>query len=294
VWAACTLRTAKRLPPKLGRKFLFPWRWRRRGRCRDRNRLAGLQFTAVFNVIGLLQFVHGHLVHFCNGGERLSACNDVRVTCRCRMRRRHRWSGCIRGRWRSLSDHYAWPDVRDLLLQLQDFLGKRINFGVLFVDFFCQRFDLSGISWFCRLRRGRLRKRSAKRRNQDRTKNTCELHRVEKLATGIFVWQGLRRVEPLNSWSVESEIRHNANPFNASTFQRREGRGLLSNILLLDFFMPERIQKPIEPAPWGPKQGDGGGPRSPDISRPDTKDLLKKMRKVDPNQSKRYRQRTGQ
>ena len=60
------------------------------------------------------------------------------------------------------------------------------------------------------------------------------------------------------------------------------------------FLMPERIQKPVEPAPWGPKQGDGGGPRSPDISRPDTKDLLKKMRKVDPNQSKRYRQRTGQ
>jgi len=58
--------------------------------------------------------------------------------------------------------------------------------------------------------------------------------------------------------------------------------------------MPERIQKPVEPAPLGPKQGDSGGPRSPDISRPDTKDLLKKMRKVDPNQSKRYRQRTGQ
>jgi hypothetical protein len=58
--------------------------------------------------------------------------------------------------------------------------------------------------------------------------------------------------------------------------------------------MPERIQKPLDPAPWGPKQGDGGGPRSPDVSRPDTKDLLKKMRKVDPNQSKRYRQRTGE
>jgi hypothetical protein len=70
--------------------------------------------------------------------------------------------------------------------------------------------------------------------------------------------------------------------------------GLPFQYLLLDFFMPERIQKPAEPAPWGPKQGDGGGPRSPDISRPDTKDLLKKMRKVDPNQSKRYRQRTGQ
>ena len=70
--------------------------------------------------------------------------------------------------------------------------------------------------------------------------------------------------------------------------------GLPFQYLLLDFFMPERIQKPVEPAPWGPKQGDGGGPRSPDVSRPDTKDLLKKMRKVDPNQSKRYRQRTGQ
>src|SRR4030095_1579887 len=65
-------------------------------------------------------------------------------------------------------------------------------------------------------------------------------------------------------------------------------------LLPLNFFMPERIQKPVEPAPWGPKQGDGGGPRSPDVSRPDTKDLLKKMRKVDPTQSKRYRQRTGQ
>jgi hypothetical protein len=71
-------------------------------------------------------------------------------------------------------------------------------------------------------------------------------------------------------------------------------RGLPFQYLLLDFFMPERIQKPMEPAPWGPKQGDGGGPHSPDVSRPDTKDLLKKMRKVDPNQSKRYRQRTGQ
>jgi len=70
--------------------------------------------------------------------------------------------------------------------------------------------------------------------------------------------------------------------------------GLPFQYLLLDFFMPERTQKPVEPAPWGPKQGDGGGPRPPDISRPDTKDLLKKMRKVDPNQSKRYRQRTGQ
>ncbi|MBA3386349.1 MAG: ubiquitin-like protein UBact [Verrucomicrobiota bacterium] len=58
--------------------------------------------------------------------------------------------------------------------------------------------------------------------------------------------------------------------------------------------MPERIQKPPT-TPWGPKQGEeGDGPKAPDISRPDTQDLLRKMRKVDPNQSKRYRQRTGQ
>jgi hypothetical protein len=72
--------------------------------------------------------------------------------------------------------------------------------------------------------------------------------------------------------------------------------GLVAKILITRtvLSMPERIQKPVEPVPWGPKQGDGDGPRSPDVSRPDTKDLLKKMRKVDPNQSKRYRQRTGQ
>jgi hypothetical protein len=58
--------------------------------------------------------------------------------------------------------------------------------------------------------------------------------------------------------------------------------------------MPERTQKPPTPVPWEPKQGGGEGPRSPDVSKPDTKDLLKRMRKVDPNQSKRYRQRTGE
>jgi hypothetical protein len=56
--------------------------------------------------------------------------------------------------------------------------------------------------------------------------------------------------------------------------------------------MPERTQRPVGPAPWGPQQGDGGGPKSPDVSKPDTKDLLQRMRRVDPNQSKRYRQRT--
>lgn len=58
--------------------------------------------------------------------------------------------------------------------------------------------------------------------------------------------------------------------------------------------MPDRTQRPAGPAPWEPQQGDGGGPKAPDVQKPDTKDLLQRMRRVDPNQSKRYRQRTGQ
>src|SRR6202030_1007617 len=41
------------------------------------------------------------------------------------------------------------------------------------------------------------------------------------------------------------------------------GRQLAFLSFLLKFFvMPERVQKPFDPAPWGPKQGDEGGPRS--------------------------------
>ena len=57
---------------------------------------------------------------------------------------------------------------------------------------------------------------------------------------------------------------------------------------------PERIHRPTSPAPWEKKETDEGGPHRPDVDAPDTKELLKKMRRVDPNQAKRYRQRTGQ
>ena len=57
---------------------------------------------------------------------------------------------------------------------------------------------------------------------------------------------------------------------------------------------PERIHRPTLPAPWEKKDTDEGGPRRPDADSPDTKELLKKMRRVDPNQAKRYRQRTGE
>lgn len=58
-------------------------------------------------------------------------------------------------------------------------------------------------------------------------------------------------------------------------------------------YMPDRIQKPQPPVP-APGGGGGGGPASPKVEKPNTEELLKRMRKVDPDQARRYRQRTGQ
>ena len=44
--------------------------------------------------------------------------------------------------------------------------------------------------------------------------------------------------------------------------QKVTGKVAVRTISRTFFAMPERIQKPVEPVPWGPKQGDGGGPRS--------------------------------
>jgi hypothetical protein len=53
-----------------------------------------------------------------------------------------------------------------------------------------------------------------------------------------------------------------------------------------------RKTHPVAPAPGG--GGGGDGPRPPQVEKPNTEELLKKMRKVDPDQARRYRQRTGQ
>ena len=57
--------------------------------------------------------------------------------------------------------------------------------------------------------------------------------------------------------------------------------------------MPDQTQKRRSSGP-SPGSGEEGGPSSPKVDKPDVNDLLKRMRKVDPNQAKRYRQRTGQ
>ncbi|HUS37650.1 MAG TPA: ubiquitin-like protein UBact [Verrucomicrobiae bacterium] len=56
--------------------------------------------------------------------------------------------------------------------------------------------------------------------------------------------------------------------------------------------MPDQAQKN---RPVGPGSGGGGeGPSAPKVDKPNVDDLLKRMRKVDPDQAKRYRQRTGE
>jgi hypothetical protein len=58
--------------------------------------------------------------------------------------------------------------------------------------------------------------------------------------------------------------------------------------------MPEQMQRPPVQVPWERKSGDEGGPKSPNVSKPDTNSLLKRLRSIDPDQSRKYRQRSGQ
>jgi len=55
----------------------------------------------------------------------------------------------------------------------------------------------------------------------------------------------------------------------------------------------ERIGRPT-PRPPDHKEGGDGGPTRPDVNRPDTRELLKRMRRIDPDTARRYRQRSGE
>lgn len=56
----------------------------------------------------------------------------------------------------------------------------------------------------------------------------------------------------------------------------------------------ERKQRDAKPIGPGDSDGDNGGPKRQNVNRPDTQELLKRMRRVDKDQSRRYRQRTGE
>ncbi len=56
----------------------------------------------------------------------------------------------------------------------------------------------------------------------------------------------------------------------------------------------DRLTRPGTPEPER-KLGDDEGPSKPDVNRPSgPNELMKRMKKVDPEQAKRYRQRSGE
>ena len=58
-------------------------------------------------------------------------------------------------------------------------------------------------------------------------------------------------------------------------------------------YLRDRKQRPTGPV--GPDDGgDDDGPKRPDVNKPNTRELLRRMRRVDKDQSRRYRQRTGE
>ena len=60
------------------------------------------------------------------------------------------------------------------------------------------------------------------------------------------------------------------------------------------FHADETMRRPLPSDPIQKPGGDDGGPSAPKVQRPDTKRLLERMKRVDPEQAKRYRQRSGQ
>jgi hypothetical protein len=62
----------------------------------------------------------------------------------------------------------------------------------------------------------------------------------------------------------------------------------------LDQQQKQREREP-ERAPWTPKQdGPFVGPQSPKVEKPDTEKLLKRMKSVEKDKARKYKQRSGQ
>ena len=56
----------------------------------------------------------------------------------------------------------------------------------------------------------------------------------------------------------------------------------------------ERREQPFPPLPRPGGPQEESGPKRPEPGNPEKDSLLKRMRKVDPKQAERYRQRTGE
>ncbi len=58
--------------------------------------------------------------------------------------------------------------------------------------------------------------------------------------------------------------------------------------------MPDRITRPQEPTPER-KHADEDGPSKPNLDRPaPANPLRERLKRIDPDQAKKYRQRSGQ
>lgn len=56
----------------------------------------------------------------------------------------------------------------------------------------------------------------------------------------------------------------------------------------------DRLTKPLAPEP-GRRSDEQHGPVRPDVQRPDGgNELLRRMKRIDPDQAKKYRQRSGE
>ena len=56
----------------------------------------------------------------------------------------------------------------------------------------------------------------------------------------------------------------------------------------------DRATRPMPTVDPLRKGGDEDGPSAPDVKRPDSRNILDRMKKIDPETAKKYRQRSGE
>ncbi len=61
----------------------------------------------------------------------------------------------------------------------------------------------------------------------------------------------------------------------------------------MNAYLDDRAVRPLPPTPTH-RDSDDGGPSRPAVPKPDTRNLLDRMKRVDPKQARRYRQRSGE
>src|SRR5262245_58010168 len=87
--------------------------------------------------------------------------------------------------------------MRKLLLQLENLLRQRVDFGVLFVDLFCQSLKLRGVRRFSFVRCRALRGCNRKHETADRAENADSSHVTEILTPADLSDKRVRDIEPV-------------------------------------------------------------------------------------------------